>query len=53
MEFELDHLFIMVSEGAPEADMPIEFGFSEGEPNTHTNYGTSNHRFFFHNGTLK
>ncbi|MGH9760591.1 MAG: hypothetical protein ACREAC_07080, partial [Blastocatellia bacterium] len=34
MTFELDHLFICVSAGAPEADRLIEFGLTEGTSNT-------------------
>lgn len=53
MEFKLDHVFIMVSEGAPEADQLIQFGLSEGKPNTHLGQGTSNRRFFFQNFMLE
>ncbi|MBT8340155.1 MAG: VOC family protein [Desulfatitalea sp.] len=53
MSLELDHVFIFVSEGAPEADKLIKFGFSEGEPNVHPGQGTSNRRFFFDNMMLE
>lgn len=53
MSLELDHVFIFVSEGAPEADKLVEFGFSEGEPNVHPGQGTSNRRFFFNNMMLE
>lgn len=53
MSLELDHVFILVSEGAPEADKLTEFGFSEGEPNIHPGQGTSNRRFFFNNMMLE
>ncbi len=53
MILELDHIFIFVSEGAPEADKLTEFGFSEGEPNVHPGQGTSNRRFFFNNMMLE
>ncbi len=53
MSLELDHVFIFVSEGAPEVDRLIEFGFSEGEPNVHPGQGTSNRRFFFSNMMLE
>ncbi len=53
MNLVLDHVFIFVSEGAPEADKLIEFGFSEGEPNIHLGQGTSNRRFFFNNMMLE
>ncbi|VFQ43306.1 hypothetical protein [Desulfoluna butyratoxydans] len=49
----LDHVFIFVSEGAPEADCLLTFGFTEGTPNTHPGQGTSNRRFFFNNMMLE
>lgn len=42
MNFKLDHIFIMVTEKAPETDQLIQFGLSEGEPNVHPGQGTSN-----------
>jgi hypothetical protein len=51
--WELDHLFIWTSEGAPEAEALIDAGFTEGTPNTHPGQGTSNRRFFFENGLLE
>lgn len=53
MCLELDHVFIFVSEGAPDADGLLNFGFSEGEPNVHPGQGTSNRRFFFSNMMLE
>jgi len=53
MAFELDHCFICVTEGAPEADLLIDFGLSEGESNIHAGQGTANRRFFFHNAMLE
>ena len=53
MSLELDHVFIFVSEGAPEADALVKFGFTEGEPNVHPGQGTSNRRFFFSNMMLE
>ena len=53
MSFELDHLFICTSVGAPEADRLIEFGLTEGSPNVHPGQGTANRRFFFHNAMLE
>ncbi len=53
MNLELDHVFVFVSEGAPEADKLIEFCFSEGEPNIYPGQGTSNCRFFFNNMMLE
>ena len=49
MGLEIDHVFVFVSVGAPEAEKLIAFGLSEGEPNTHPGQGTSNRRFFFNN----
>jgi hypothetical protein len=51
--FELDHLFICVSKGAPEAGRLIEFGLTEGPPNTHPGQGTANRRFFFQDGMIE
>ncbi|MCP3943807.1 MAG: VOC family protein [Desulfobacteraceae bacterium] len=53
MGLELDHVFIFVSEGAPEAEVLLEFGFKEGEPNVHPGQGTSCRRFFFNNMMLE
>jgi hypothetical protein len=53
MTFELDHLFILTEIGSPAADRLIEFGFIEGSSNIHPGQGTSNRRFFFHNGMLE
>jgi hypothetical protein len=51
--FELDHVLIWVSPGAPEADGLIAFGLNEGTPNVHTGQGTANRRFFFQNAMLE
>lgn len=53
MSLKLDHVFIFVSAGAPEAEKLRGFGFLEGEPNTHPGQGTSNRRFFFDNMMLE
>ena len=53
MNFELDHLFICTSLGAPEGDRLIEFGFSEGTPNQHPGQGTANRRFSFMNAMIE
>jgi hypothetical protein len=50
---QLDHLFICVSSGAPEADRLTAFGLSEGAPNTHPGQGTACRRFFFRNAYLE
>lgn len=53
MMFELDHLFICTSLGAPEAERLVEFGLTEGAQNTHPGQGTANRRFFFHNAMIE
>lgn len=53
MSFELDHCFICTDVGAPEAELLIEFGLTEGQPNTHPGQGTANRRFFFENVMLE
>jgi hypothetical protein len=53
MTYEIDHLFICASVGAPEADRLVEFGLTEGSPNVHQGQGTANRRFFFHNSMLE
>lgn len=53
MSFELDHCFIWTEVGAPEAELLIEFGLTEGQPNTHLGQGTANRRFFFENVMLE
>ncbi|MEM7796912.1 MAG: VOC family protein [Cyanobacteria bacterium P01_C01_bin.118] len=52
-QFELDHVFILTSVGAPEAEKLVEFGLVEGPPNTHPGQGTANRRFFFKNMMLE
>ncbi len=51
--FELDHLLVWVSPGAPEAERLIGFGLTEGTPNVHPGQGTANRRFFFRNAMLE
>ena len=53
MSFVLDHVFILVREGAPEADALVQAGFVEGSRNTHAGMGTANRRFFFENAMLE
>jgi hypothetical protein len=50
---ELDHIFICVSEGAPEGDALVEWGWGEGTPNVHEELGTANRRFYAHNFMLE
>lgn len=53
MAYEIDHLFICTSAGAPEADRLVEFGLTEGSGNRHPGQGTANRRFFFRNAMLE
>jgi hypothetical protein len=50
---ELDHLFVWTEAGAPEAELLVQFGLTEGEPNTHPGQGTACRRFFFNNAYLE
>lgn len=49
---ELDHIFILTSPGAPEADQ-LSAHLAEGAPNTHPGQGTSCRRYFFHTNYLE
>lgn len=53
MSFELDHVFVTASYGAPEVTSLVNAGFSEGPPNTHPGQGTACRRFFFENAYLE
>jgi glyoxalase-like protein len=53
MPCELDHIIVWTELGAPEAEMLLKFGFTEGTSNTHPGQGTANRRFFFHNAYLE
>src|SRR3954451_10640859 len=46
---ELDHVFILCDEGAPEAEALLRIGVREGTGNTHPGQGTACRRFFFAN----
>jgi len=50
---QLDHIFILASTDAPEADALVELGLIEGTSNSHPGQGTANRRFFFANTTLE
>jgi hypothetical protein len=50
---ELDHVFILCDEGAPEADALLRLGLREGSSNTHAGQGTAGRRFFFANAYLE
>jgi hypothetical protein len=51
--FELDHVFVCVPPGAPEASGLLEAGFAEGPANTHPGQGTACRRFFFDHAYLE
>lgn len=53
MTMYLDHIFILTSPGAPEAERLSAIGFCEGNSNTHPGQGTSNRRFFLDNFTIE
>ena len=53
MTFQLHHVFVCASQGAPEAEMLLAAGLIEGSPNTHPGQGTANRRFFFESGFLE
>jgi hypothetical protein len=53
MSIELDHVFILTTADAPEAERLIESGLMEGSPNRHPGQGTANRRFFFDNAFLE
>ncbi len=50
---QLDHIFVLASPNAPEADRLTEAGLIEGTSREHPGQGTSNRRFFFANTTLE
>ncbi len=53
MTIHVDHLFIFTATGAPEAELLLDAGVTEGSPNVHPGQGTANRRFFFENGYLE
>ena len=53
MRIELDHLFICVAPGAPEAEELLQFGLREGSPNQHPGQGTACRRFPFANTMIE
>lgn len=50
---KLDHIFVLSSPGAPEADALIEHGLIEGAAKEHPGQGTSNRLFVLANTTLE
>ncbi len=53
MNIELDHVFVCVGPGAPEAEKLIRFGLHEGLPNEHPGQGTACRRFGFANAMIE
>lgn len=53
MAFNLHHVFVCTSVGAPEAKDLLDAGLIEGSPNNHPGQGTANRRFFFKSGFLE
>lgn len=53
MAFQLHHVFVCTSPGAPEAETLRAAGLTEGSPNDHPGQGTANRRFFFESGYLE
>jgi len=49
----LDHIIILASPEAPEADALLEIGLIEGTSNDHPGQGTSNRRYFMANTTIE
>jgi hypothetical protein len=47
MAYVVDHVFVMCSVGAPEAEGLVRAGLLEGASNTHPGQGTASRRFFF------
>lgn len=50
---QLDHIFVLASPGAPEADALVERGLVEGTAKQHRGQGTSNRLFILANTTLE
>ncbi len=50
---QLDHIFVLASPDAPEADSLLELGLVEGAAKQHKGQGTSNRLFFLANTTLE
>lgn len=53
MDVELDHVFVCVDPGGPEAEELVRFGLREGLPNTHPGQGTACRRFPFLNAMIE
>ena len=53
VQIELDHFFVCVSRGAPEAESMLQCGLREGLPNDHPGQGTACRRFDFANAMIE
>jgi hypothetical protein len=53
MSFELDHMFVAASPGAPEMRMLSSAGFQEGPEHDHPGQGTASRGVFFENAYLE
>ena len=53
MSYELDHVFVLVAAGAPEARLLESAGLRRGAGRRHPGQGTANTCFFFENGMLE
>jgi len=53
MALALDHIFVVTSSGAPQADHLSGIGLIEGTSNVHSGQGTANRRFFLDNFTVE
>ncbi len=53
MGFELDHVFVAASPGAPEMRILAEAGFLEGPDHDHPGQGTASRGIFFENAYLE
>jgi hypothetical protein len=53
MPVELDHVFLLVSGGGPEAERLAALGLTEAQPNRHPGQGTACRRFVFANAYLE
>lgn len=51
--YEIDHVFVCASAGAPEMEHLLETGLIEGPPNHHPGQGTANRRVFFRRSMLE
>lgn len=53
MGLEIDHVFVVCRNGAPELEPLLHLGFTEGAANVHAGQGTACRRLFFENAFLE